>query len=101
MCVSDVSVCVVLYLYNEVLVCVEYVRIVCYNVCVCFRCVCGHGRSGVRVAGPMAPQMPHASTMTTNTIGRTTRADYNKEVSTRRLLCVYVCVCVYVCTCGQ
>ncbi|XP_045130442.1 serine/threonine-protein kinase Warts-like [Portunus trituberculatus] len=27
----------------------------------------------------MAPQMPHASTMTTNTIGRTTRADYNKE----------------------
>ncbi|KAK3857347.1 hypothetical protein Pcinc_036399 [Petrolisthes cinctipes] len=27
----------------------------------------------------MAPQMPHAATMSTNTIGRTTRADYNKE----------------------
>lgn len=27
----------------------------------------------------MAPQMPHAGTMSTNTIGRTTRADYNKE----------------------
>nr|XP_045614888.1 serine/threonine-protein kinase Warts-like [Procambarus clarkii]XP_045614889.1 serine/threonine-protein kinase Warts-like [Procambarus clarkii]XP_045614890.1 serine/threonine-protein kinase Warts-like [Procambarus clarkii]XP_045614891.1 serine/threonine-protein kinase Warts-like [Procambarus clarkii]XP_045614893.1 serine/threonine-protein kinase Warts-like [Procambarus clarkii]XP_045614894.1 serine/threonine-protein kinase Warts-like [Procambarus clarkii]XP_045614895.1 serine/threonine-pro len=27
----------------------------------------------------MAPQMPHAGTMSTNTIGRPTRADYNKE----------------------
>ncbi|KAK7083036.1 Serine/threonine-protein kinase lats1 [Halocaridina rubra] len=27
----------------------------------------------------MAPQMPHAGTMSTNTIGRSTRADYNKE----------------------
>ncbi|XP_066945568.1 serine/threonine-protein kinase Warts-like [Macrobrachium rosenbergii] len=27
----------------------------------------------------MAPQMPHAGTMSANTIGRSTRADYNKE----------------------